>query len=113
MRVPLSLFPHVAVAVKEQFIHPFGLTVLKLLIDFTTSGARTVKKTSDEYSRILPLDASLVPLGLSFDVARSGCCLGWMIATLHAAVLTVLRQDRCGQPRRCKDGRRDECNLET
>ena len=100
-------------ALEGRFTLPFGLTVLLLLINFTTSGARTVKKTSDEHSRVLTLGTSLVPLGVSFEVARLGYCLGWMIATVHAAVLMVQREDRGDKPRRCEDGGRYECSVGT
>lgn len=109
----LSLSPQGAMALEGRFTLPFGLNVLLLLIDFTTSGARTVKKTSDEHSRVLTLDTSLVPLEVSFEVARLRCCLGWMVATLHAAVLIVQRKDRGGKPRHCEDGRRYECSVGT
>lgn len=95
MRMPLSLFPYGAMALVDWFTPPFGLTVLLLLllIRFMTDGARTIKKTPDEHCRIWTLDASFVSTDVFLDAARPRCCLGWMIATLHAAVLIVQRKD--------------------
>lgn len=93
--MPLSLFSYGAMALVDWFTPPFGLTILLLLllIRFMTDGARTIKKTPDEHGRILTLDASLASMDVFLDAARPRCCVGWMIATLHAAVLMVQRKD--------------------
>ena len=102
--MPLSLFPHCAVALERRFTSPFGINVL-LLIDIAASGARPIKETPDENGRLSALDTSLVPMAVFYDVARPGCSLGRMIAALHAADLTMRWEDSSWKTRHCKGSR--------